>query len=108
MELKLVELTHKTEVCHTYEIYKHCMYMPTEEKFSRKADQFLNDDTTKFFACFNQNVIEGVIVASFIEQQKIEIIEKELLITQTNKEGTAMSTLNLIEENCFERKNIDF
>ena len=74
MELKLVELTHKTAVCHTYEIYKHCMYMPTEEKFSRKADQFLNDDTTKFFACFNQNVIEGVIVASFIEQQKIEIV----------------------------------
>ena len=43
-----------------------------------------------------------------LEQQKIEIIEKELLITQTNKEGTAMSTLNLIEENCFERKTIDF
>ena len=74
MELKLIELTHKNDVCKTYEIYKYCMFMPTEEKFNKKIDQFLNDNSIKIFACFNQVEIEGVIVVSFVEQSKIEII----------------------------------
>ena len=74
MEHKLIELTNKDEVCKTYEIYKHCMFMPTEEKFNKKIDQFLNDNSIKIFACFNQVEIEGVIVVSFVEQSKIEII----------------------------------
>ena len=74
MELELIELTHKNDVCKTYEIYKHCMFMPTEEKFNKKIDQFLNDNSIKIFACFNQVEIEGVIVVSFVEQSKIEII----------------------------------
>ena len=74
MELELIELTQKNEVCKTYEIYKHCMFMPTEEKFNRKIDQFLNDDSIKIIACFNQSAVEGVIVVSFVEQNKIEII----------------------------------
>ena len=44
MELKLVELTHKNQILQTYEIYKHCMFMPTEEKFNTKADKFFNDN----------------------------------------------------------------
>ena len=74
MELELIELTHKNEIFQTYEIYKHCMFMPTEEKFNKKIDQFLNDNSIKIFACFNQGEIEGVIVVSFVEQSKIEII----------------------------------
>ena len=74
MELELIELTHKNEVCKIYEIYKHCMYMPNEEKYNEKIDQFLNDNSIKIFACFNQVEIEGVIVVSFVEQSKIEII----------------------------------
>ena len=74
MELKLIELTHKSEVCKIYEIYKHCMYMPNEEKFNEKIDQFLNDNSIKIFACLNEGEIEGVIVVCFVEQSKIEII----------------------------------
>ena len=74
MELKLIELTHKNEVCKTYEIYKHCMFMPTEEKFNKKIDQFLNDNSIKIFACLNEGEIEGVIVVCFVEQSKIEIM----------------------------------
>lgn len=74
MELKLIELTHKNEFCKTYEIYKHCMFKPTEEKFNKKTDLFFNDNSIKIFACFNQGKIEGVIVVSFLEQRKIEII----------------------------------
>ena len=74
MDLKLRELTLKNEILQTYEIYKHCMFMPTEEKFDKKVDLFLNDNSVKIFACLNQGKIIGVMVVSFIEEKKIEII----------------------------------
>ena len=74
MNLKLRELTLKNEVLQTYEIYKHCMFMPTEEKFNNKVDLFLNDNSVKIFACFEQDKIMGIMVVSFKEQKKIEII----------------------------------
>ena len=74
MDLILRELTLKNEVLQTYEIYKYCMFMPTEEKFNIKVDQYLNDNSVKIFACFEQDKILGVMVVSFIEQKKIEII----------------------------------
>ena len=58
MEHKLIELTNKDEVCRTYEIYKHCMFMPTEEKFDKKIDLFLNDNSVKIFVCLNQIMIK--------------------------------------------------
>ena len=73
MELKLIELTHKNEVCKIYEIYKYCMFMPTKEKFNKKMETFLIDDSVKIFACLNQDKIVGVIVVSFTEQRNIEI-----------------------------------
>ena len=73
MELKLIELTNKNEICKTYDIYKHCMFMPTEDKFNKKIDQFLNDNSIKIFACFNQDIIEGVIAIFFVEKNQIAI-----------------------------------
>ena len=74
MNLKLRELTLKNEILQTYGIYKHCMFMPTEEKFNNKVDLFLNDIFVKIFACFEQDKIVGIMVVSFKEQKKIEII----------------------------------
>ena len=74
MELKLVELTTKNEACKTYDIYKHCMFMPTEEKFNRKIDAFLADNSVKIFACFSENKMVGTVVISFLEQRKAEIL----------------------------------
>ena len=74
MNLKLRELTLKNEVLQTYKIYKHCMFLPTEEKFNIKANQYLNDNSVKIFACFSQGKIMGVMVVSFTEQKKLEIL----------------------------------
>lgn len=74
MELKLTELTHKNDVCKTYEIYKHCMFMPSEEKFNQKIDAFLCDNSVKIFACFNRDKLVGVMAVSFLEQRSIEIL----------------------------------
>ena len=72
--MKLIELTCKNEILQTYEIYKHCMFMPTEEKFSTKVGQFLKDNSIKIFACFKEDKVEGVIVISFLDRNKIKII----------------------------------
>jgi len=85
MKLKLTELTNKNDVCKTYKIYKHCMFMPTEEKFNKKVDSFLNDDSIKIFACFNQGEIVGVIVISFLELSEIEIIGIAVDLSARNK-----------------------
>ncbi len=72
--MNLIELTHKNDILQTYEIYKHCMFMPTEEKFNKKVEQFLNNNSVKIFACFSHGKIVGIMVVSFKEQKKIEII----------------------------------
>ena len=72
--MNLIELPHKNDILQTYEIYKHCMFMPTEEKFNNKVDLFLNDNSVKIFVCFEQDKIVGIMVVSFKEQKNIEII----------------------------------
>ncbi len=74
MELKLIELNDINEIRKTYEIYKHCMFMPTKEKFNSKIDKFLCDKSIKIFACLQQDEIKGVISVLFTEQDKVEII----------------------------------
>ncbi len=72
--MKLIELTDKNDILRTYKIYKHCMFMPTKEKFNNKISEFLNDNSVKFFACLEQNRVVSVMVISFIDTKKIEII----------------------------------
>ena len=74
MERKLIELTNKQDVYKTYDIYRHCMFLPTEEKFRQKADKFLQDGTVKIYACFHRDVMEGVIVVSFASSCEMEIL----------------------------------
>ena len=99
MELKLIELTYKNEVCKIYDIYKHCMFMPTKEKFKKKIDQFLNDNSVKIFACFNQDNVEGVIVVSFWEQNKIEIVGIAVDLSARNK-GIGSYMINQVIKDC--------
>lgn len=85
MELKLIELNDKSEILKTYDIYKHCMFMPTEEKFSKKIDNFLADKSIKYFVCYEQDEIKGVISVSFTEQEKAEILGIAVDISARNK-----------------------
>ena len=98
MNLKLRELTLKNEVLQTYEIYKHCMFMPTEEKFNIKVNQYLNDNSVKIFACFEQDKILGVLVVSFIEQRKIEIIGIAVDVSARGK-GVGSYMINQVANN---------
>ena len=96
--MNLIELTHKNDILQTYEIYKHCMFMPTEEKFDKKIDLFLNDNSVKIFACLNQGKIIGVIVVSFIEEKKIEIIGIAVEVSARGK-GVGSYMINQVVNN---------
>ena len=98
MDLKLRELTLKNEVLQTYEIYKYCMFMPTEEKFNIKVEQYLNDNSVKIFACFEQDKILGVMVVSFIEQKKTEIIGIAV-DASVRRKGVASYMINQVVNN---------
>ena len=85
MELKLIELNDKSEILKTYDIYKHCMFMPTEEKFNKKIDNFLVDKSIKFFACLQQDEIKGVISVLFDGEDRAEIVGIAVDISARNK-----------------------
>ena len=72
--MKLIELTDRAEVAKLYGVYKHCVYMPTQEKFNKKVDAFLKNDSIKIFACLYNDEIKGVTVVSFTEDHKAEIV----------------------------------
>ena len=74
MNLCLKELTEKTEILQTYNIYSPCMFMPTPEKFERKVEVFLRDKSIKYFVCLNGETIIGVMSVLFLSPDKAEII----------------------------------
>ena len=57
--MNLIELTHKNDILQTYEIYKHCMFMPTEEKFNKKVEQFLNNNFVKIWQIATEEITTG-------------------------------------------------
>ena len=72
--------------------------MPTEEKFNKKMDTFLIDNSIKIFACFNQSEIVGVIVVSFLEQRNIEIMGIAVKLSARGK-GIGSYMINQIVTN---------
>ncbi len=79
MELKLIELTDKNAIRKTYEIYKHCMFMPTKEKFNNKIDKFLCDNSIKIFACLQQDEKKVLYQLSLPIKIKLKFLELQLI-----------------------------
>lgn len=81
----LTKLSTKAEISGIYEIYKHCMYMPSPDKFNKKVDLWVGDRTISVLAFTDKKQIKGVIVLSFLEQNKAEIIGIAVDETARNK-----------------------
>ena len=73
MERTLKELTDIESVCGVYDIYKHCMYMPTKEKFISKMTEYIADPGVKIYICLCSGEIKGVIAVSFSDSNQAEI-----------------------------------
>lgn len=72
MEIK--ELSDIHETFEAYEVYKHCMYMPTFEKYNQQIASYLQDESIKIFACCDNDIIKGIIVILFFEYNQAEIL----------------------------------
>lgn len=74
MEKFFRELTQIEDMIRNYDIYKHCMYMPTKEKYKIKVNEWLQDEHIKIYACFKEEMIKGVIVVLLQSEQRAEIL----------------------------------
>ena len=72
--------------------------MPTKEKFENKIESFLNDDSVKIFACLYQAEVKGIIVVSFLEQCRIEIIGIAVDVTARGKGIGSFMIRSLVDE----------
>lgn len=94
----LIQLTNKDEIFKNYEIYKSCMYMPTEEKFCNLIEKYLNEKSIKIFCCKDKNKTNGMIVVSFIEDNKIEVFGIAVDTLHQHKGIGSFMINNLIEK----------
>ena len=94
----LIQLTNKDEIFKNYEIYKSCMYMPTEEKFCNLIEKYLNEKSIKIFCCKDENKTNGMIVVSFIEDNKIEVLGIAVDTLHQHKGIGSFMINNLIEK----------
>ena len=67
-------LKDKQEILGLYDVYKDCMFLPSEEKFARKVDGFLADDAIELFACLEDGEPKGMMVVSFAQAAQTEIV----------------------------------
>jgi ribosomal protein S18 acetylase RimI-like enzyme len=61
------------------------MFHPTPEKFEKKVDSFLSDNTIKIFACTVNDKIKGVIIVTFYMMGELEILGITVDETERNK-----------------------
>lgn len=74
IDFELIELTDRGDIAGTYDVYKYCMFAPTEEKFIKKVQAFMAYDSIRVFACLYRTAIKGVIVISFLDRYNAEIV----------------------------------
>lgn len=74
MERKVLELAAPEDVLAVYDVYRHCMFQPTPEKFRKKAEGFLADATVRIFACLEDGEVRGVAVLSLAAPHRGELL----------------------------------
>lgn len=68
------QLTESINSEETYEIFKHCMYMPTKKKYDLKVDGWLCNENIKVYGYFEERHIKGIIVISLEGNDVAEIL----------------------------------
>lgn len=74
MVKKFLQLTELANCIDAYEVFKHCMYMPTKEKYATKVDAWKDNESVMVYACYCDEKIRGVIVLLLQNESKAEIL----------------------------------
>lgn len=78
MEHKFIEPNNKNEIFKTYDIYKQCMFIPAEEKFSEKIKLFLNDSAVKSLRVSIKAKLRGLLSFPFWGKGKLKSLALRL------------------------------
>ncbi len=73
-EMQLVRLADLDKIKSAYEVYKHCMYMPTTEIFDKKIAEWMTDKRIRVYGCIYNGALRGIIVLSLLSDENAEII----------------------------------
>lgn len=79
MEHKFIEPNNKNEIFKTYDIYKQCMFIPAEEKFSEKIKQFPNDSSVKSLRVSIKAKLRGLLAFPFWSKGKLKSLALRLI-----------------------------
>ena len=74
MNYEFTALTDSVSLMELYEIYRHCMYMPTKEKFIKQYKSWCANKNIKIYMAVYQGKLVGVIVILLEENRSAEII----------------------------------
>ena len=74
MQLTLTRWTEPEQVLAAYEVYKPCMYLPTEEKFRAKVGAYLRDDAVRVFGCTAAEKVVGMVAVRVAEGKSMEVL----------------------------------
>ena len=74
MILKIKKLSTLKELKDGYEIFRHCMYQPTEEKYRKKMTEWMEEKNIIVYAAMEENRIKGMIVFRFCQDNTAEVM----------------------------------
>lgn len=74
MILKIKKLSTLKELKDGYEIFRHCMYQPTEEKYRKKMTEWMEEKNIIVYAAMEENRIKGMVVFRFCQDNTAEVM----------------------------------
>lgn len=72
--MKIKKLSTLKELKDGYEIFRHCMYQPTEEKYQKKMAEWMEEKNIIVYAALKENKIKGMIVFRFCQDNTAEVM----------------------------------
>ena len=99
MQLQWKELTGWEELAGGYAVYADCMFMPTEEKYQRKMQAYLQDPAVKLYGCFCENALCGLLVLNLFPQGQAELVGIAVA-RECRRQGIGRWMLRQVTETC--------
>ena len=101
--MQLKELTRWEDLADGYAVYADCLYLPTEEKYQRKMQAYLQEPDTKIFGCFCESTLKGLLVLTRFPQDTAELVGISVEKT-ARKQGIGRFMLQQVAECCALRR----
>lgn len=72
--MKIKKLSTQKELQDGYEVFCHCMYQPTAEKYQKKITEWMEEKNIIVYTAMGENKIKGMVVFRLCQNDTAEII----------------------------------